>query len=411
MSGELTRRIAFTVGALLVYRVGSYIPLPGTDAAAWGRITGAHSRDIFGLIDMPSAGAARHFAVFALGILPYITAAILIQLASIGSSRLRALSAAGDRGRQKIVAYTLYLTLILAAFQAYGLALALEGLRGLVAQPGLIFQFTTMLTLTAGTLLLVWLSNQITAHGIGNGLVLILAVGLLVNLPPNIAVAVERVRHGIVSVDMIVMAMILAAVVTALIVVVEGARHVIVVEYPKREIGGITIESRSAPLMLKLNSAGLIPTVVAGWLIVIVAFGFIFGAGANSAVVRQLGHGHPLFMILFSVLVVLLTLFYTAFLLDPEMASEQLKAYGGVVPGIAAGEATADHLDNVISRVTLIGAIYLALVFVLPEILIVYFGLPFYLGGASFLIVVCVALDIGAQLKQNAQLMSGSSRL
>jgi preprotein translocase subunit SecY len=409
MRWELGRRIAFTLGALLVYRIGAYIPLPGTDVAAWAHSVGAHTRGIFGVIDMPAGAPARHFAIFALGILPYITAAILVQLACIGSSRLRALNEAGDRGRDKIVAITLYLTTFLAAFQAYGIAHGLEQLRGLVPQPGLGFELTTVLTLTAGTMLLIWLSNQITARGIGNGLALILAVGLMVDLPENVAVAIERGRQGYISVNLFAIAAILAMVVTAFIVFIEGARRVIAVDYPQQTIGGKTLESRSGNLMFKLNSAGMIPTVYGGWLILIVAFGVIFGAGADSALLPQLGHGHPLFMILFSVLIILLTLFYTAFLVDPEKASEQLKAFGGVVRGVMPGEPTAAYLDSVISRVTLVGAVYLALVFVVPEILIVYYGLPFYLGGAAFLIVVCAALDIGAQLKQ-MQLTSGGFR-
>jgi len=407
---ELGRRIAFTLGALLVYRLGAYIPLPGTDVGTWSRLAGLHSRGIFGLIDMPAGAPARHFAIFALGILPYVTAAILIQLFCIGSSRLRALSDAGDRGREKIAAFTLYLTVGLTAFQAYGVAQGIERLDGLVAQPGAMFELTTVLTLTAGTMLLIWLSNQITARGIGNGLALILAVGLLVDLPEHVAVAIERARIGYVSPDMIVAAAILAAVVTAVIVFVEGARRVVAVDFPQKTIGGKTLESHSANLLLKVNNAGLIPTVFAGWLILILAFGAIFGIGADSPVLRQLGHGHPLFMVLFSVLVVLLTLFYTAFMIDPDDASETLKKCGGVVRGIAAGEATAVYLDHVLSRVTLVGAVYLALLFVVPELLIVYFGLPLYLGGASFLIVVCAVLDIGAQVKQ-MQLTSGGYRI
>ena len=412
MKSELGRRIAFTLGALLVYRIGAYIPLPGTDAAAWARISGSHSRDIlFGVFDLPAAGAARHFAVFALGILPYITAAILMQIAAFGSRRLRALSASGDRGREKIEVYTLYLAAVLTAFQAFGVAQGLESVRGLVAQPGPLFELTTVLSLTAGTVLLVWLANQITARGIGNGLALVLAVGLMIDLPQIFAVAVERARMGYISINVVVVAVILAAAVTAFIVVVESARRVIVVDFPSRTIAGKTLEGGSAGVPVKLNSAGMIPSVFAGWVIAILALGLMVGVGADSAAVaRQLGHGHLLFWILFGVLVMLLTLFYTAFLIDPERASEQLKTYGGVVRGVLPGEDTAAYLDNVLSRITLVGAVYLALVFVVPEMLIVYFGLPLYLGGASFLIVVCAVLDIGAQVKQQSQLTAGGYR-
>ncbi len=410
MSSELARRIAFTFGALFVFRFGAYIPLPGTDVSAWSSLSGLHTRRIFDLIDMPAGASARHFAIFALGILPYITAAILMQLASIGSRRLRALSEGGERGRETLATCTLYLAIALAAFQALGVAQGLEGLRGLVPQPGVLFKLTTVLTLTAGTMLLIWLSNQITVRGIGNGLVLILAVGLVIDLPENLAVGMERARMGYVSTNMIVIALVVAIVVTTLIVFFEGARRVIAVDFPQQTIGGKMRESLSASLILKVNNAGLIPPVFASWLIVILAFGLIFSVGAESPLIRELGHGHPLFMVLFSALVVSITLFYTAFLIDPDKVSEQLKVFGGVVRGVAPGEPTADYIDNVLSRVTMLGSVYLTLLFIVPEILIVYFGLPFYLGGAPFLIVVCAALDIGAQLKQEMQLKDGGIR-
>jgi len=408
MSPELGRRVAFTLGALIVYRIGSYIPLPGTDIVHWSQVSGLRTPGLFGAIALPAGAAARHFAIFALGILPYISAAILVQLVCVGSSRLRGMSAAGDHGRARVVAVTFYVTIALAAFQAYGLARGLEGVRGLVVAPGPAFRLTTVASLTAGTLLLIWLSNQITARGIGNGLALVLAVGFLIDLPEIVALGVERARMGYISFNMIAVAAVLAALITMLIVVVESARRVVALVFPPRTIGGRSLGETSANLPFKLNGAGLLPTVFAGWVIAFLAFGLILGAGANSSFVRQLGHGHALFMVLSSALVVLLTLVYTAFVIDPERASEQLKTYGGVVRGVLPGEATAAYLDAVLSRITLIGALYLALVFVVPELLIVYLGLPFYLGGAPFLVVVCAALDIGAQVKQHAMLRTGS---
>jgi len=402
MSSEVGRRIAFTLGALLVFRLGTFIPLPGIDTAVWNRAFGAGAGSILDLADMASGGGARRLAIFALGILPYITAAVLMQLASIGWSRLRALSAAGDRGRDKVVAYTLYLTILFTAFQAYGIALALEGISGLVPRPGILFELSTVLTLTAGTMLLIWLSNLITARGIGNGLALMLAVGFVTSLPPEIAGGLVKFNRGVVSADMIALSLALAAVIVALIAFVEGARRPIEVDYPKQTIGGTTLESRSAQLMLKINSAGLIPTVIASWSIGLALLAVILILGADSPIVHQLAHGRPLFMILFAVLIFLFTLFYTAFVLDPEKASKTLKQHGGTLRGIAAGEPTAAYLDEVVSRVTLIGGVYLALVFVVPELLVSYFGLPFYLGGAPFLLVVCATLDIGAQVRQQA---------
>jgi preprotein translocase subunit SecY len=384
MSPTLGRRVAFTLGALLVFRVGSYIPLPGIDLAAWSRIVGAHSNDIlFGLFDMSSGGAARHVSIFALGIVPYITAAILVRIGCIGWWRLRNLSATGERGRDKISTYTLYLTIVFTAFQAYAIAHAFESVRGLVSQPGLTFELTTAITLTAGTMLLVWLSNQITARGIGNGLVLILAVGLIVNFPAVVAIALERARHGVISMDKFAVGVLLAVAITVLIVFVEGARRSIPLHFRGQNLGGHALEARAGYLSLKVNSAGLIPTVFTGWLIGIATAGIVIVGGGRTTVVEELGHGRPLFMIVFSVLVVLCALFYTASLIDPEKASETLQKFGGTVSGVAPGEPTADYIDNALSRVTVVGAVYLALVFLVPEILIVYAGMPFYIGGVS----------------------------
>jgi preprotein translocase subunit SecY len=414
MSRELARRIAITLGALLVYRIGTYIPLPGIDVSVWMQIFGAKAGGILGLFNMSSGGGVRRLAVFTLGIAPYVFAAVLLQLVAIGSSRLRALSRQGDRGGRKIVAYTRSLTVALAVFQAYGIAVALEGVDRLVADPGLLFRLTTVITLTAGTMLLVWLSEQITARGIGNGIALILAVGFVVELPAAVAAAFAHVRQGTLSLDMIVAASILAAVITAVIAFVEGARRRILIEYPKREIGGRMVESRSVPLPLKLNNAGVIPTILATWFIFlpVAAASFALGPGPGwrHAILDQLGHGRPMFMIIYGALIVAFTLFYTAFLLDPENASETLKKHGGAVRGIAPGEPTATYIDTVLSRITLVGAVYLALVFIIPELLIVYFGVPFYLGGASLLIVVCAIMDIGAQVKQEAQMKLGGQR-
>ena len=335
MNAELGRRAAFTLGALLVYRIGAYIPLPGTDVAAWSRVSGYHSRDIlFGLYDLPSAGTARQVAIFALGVLPYVTAAVLMQFATIASSRLRGLRDAGERGRGKIAAYTLYLTIVLTAFQGFGLAHAIQDVGGLVAEPGLVFELTTMFSLTAGTVLLVWLSHQITARGLGNGLVLILAIGLLVDLPANVAVVWEKARQGYLSFDVILAAALLAAGMTALIVFVEAARR----EDPgglcgAQILGGHSLNAVTTPLDLKLNNAGIIPTVLAGWCISLPIIGLSFALGPGShALLAQFQHGRPLFMVVYCVLIVLFTLFYTAFLINPETASDTLKQHGGAVP-------------------------------------------------------------------------------
>ncbi|HXX26152.1 MAG TPA: preprotein translocase subunit SecY [Pseudolabrys sp.] len=407
MSSELARRIAFTLGALLIFRIGAYIPLPGTNIIAWSHAAGMDTPSLFGSFTLPAGTPARHFAIFGLGLIPYITAAIILQVVCIGSARLRALNEAGERGRAKLVTYTLCLTILMAAFQAYGIAEGLERLTGLVPQPGALFKAMTVLSLTAGTLVLVWLCNQITLRGVGNGLVLVLAISLLIDLPTPVAATFERARMGMFTGNMVLLTAVLALLVTIAIVLFEGARRVIAVDYPQQTIGGTTLESRTANLMLKVNNAGLIPTVLAGWFIVILGLGVIFGIGPESPLLRELGHGHSLFMVLFAILVVLLTLFYTAYLIDPDKMSAQLKTFGGVVRGVAPGEATADYIDSVVSRVTMLGAVYLVLIFIVPEILIVYLGLPLYLGGASFLVVICAALDFGSQLKQEFTFKAG----
>ena len=406
MSSALARRVAFTLGALLVFRIGTYIPLPGIDTAVWARIFNAQAGGILSLANISSGGAVRNLAVFALGIGPYVTAAILIQLMSMGWGRLRALNDS-DSGRRTLVAYTTYLTLALAATQAYGVAKGLERVPGVVAAPGLLFRLTAVATFAGGTMLLVWLSRLITARGIGNGLALILATGIVADLPATIAEAFIGVERGILPGGMIAVSLVLAAAIIAVIALVEGARLPIAIDFPKREIGGKSVASRSAPLMLRINSAGLMPTVIAGWLIGLTLTVLVVVGGVDIDTMRQFSHGRPLFMLVYGVLIVLFTLFYTAFIIDPDKSAETLKRYGGVIRGIAPGEATAGFLDTVLTRVTLVGALYLALLFLMPEIFIVYFGVPFYLGGASMLLVVCAILDVGAQVRQTAKLDVG----
>jgi preprotein translocase subunit SecY len=414
MSLELGRRVAFTLGALLVFRVGTYIPLPGIDISVWSQFFSAKAGGILGLFDVSAGGSVGRLAIFALGIVPYVTAAFLLQIVAIGSSKLNALRLQGDLGRRKIIAYTRALTIALTAFQAYGVAVALEGVNRLVIDPGLLFRLTTVLTLTAGTLFLVWLSEQITARGIGNGIALILAVGFVAGLPAAAAAAFDASRQGSLSPNVIVLAAILAAAITALIAFMEGARRKIPVDYPKREIGGHTVEGVTGQLPFKLNNAGLIPTILAGWCIFlpVAALSLALGPGQGwgHAILNQFNHGRPLFMFVYCALIVVFTLFYTAFLIDPETASDTLKRHGGAVRGIDPGEPTASYIDYVLARVTLVGAIYLAFVFILPELLIVYFGVPFYLGGASLLVVVCAIMDIGTQVKQETQLRLGGAR-
>ena len=412
MSLELARRIAFTVGALLVYRIGSYIPLPGIDLAAWVQIAGRHSGDAFGLLDISSAGAARRLAIFALGILPYVSAAVILQLASIFSARFRNLSTQGYNGRRRTVVYTRVLTLVLAAAQAYALAEALDGMPSIVSDPGISFRLTTVVTLAGGALFVAWLADQITARGIGNGIALILALGFFIEVPELVASAADYLARGLISPDRMLVAVIIAVAVTALVAFIEGARRRINVDYPGRTILGRVIESQSSPLLLKINSAGLIPAVIGAWLIYLLAFvlSLTLAPGWRSAIFNQLHHGRPLYMALLALVIFGMALYYTAFLLDPEKVSEALKRHGGVLRGVAPGEATADYIDYVLTRVTLIGAVYLAAIYIIPELLVGYFQIPVFMGGASLLVVVCTMLDIEMQVKQEALLQRGGVR-
>ncbi len=387
---------------------------PGIDNAVWTRIFESQAGGLPGLFDAPSGGSIGRLAIFALGILPYVTAALLLQLAAIGLSSVRTLSERGYLGLKTLRAYTRYLTLALAASQGYGIAQGLESIRGVVATPGPLFTLSTVLTLTAGTMLVVWIADQITERGIGNGIALILAVGFAVELPSTIASAFVGVNHGSVSPNIIAVSAVLAAAIIALIVLVEGARRQISVDYAKREIGGRSIEAVSAPLALKVNNAGgIMPAFLANWIILLPAAVAIYAFGADSAlgsfILNHLQHGRPVFMILFWLMIVAFTLFYTAFLLDPEKVSQTLKAHGGTFRGIEPGESTAAYFDDVVSRITTFAGFYLAFVFIIPELLAVYFHVPFYLGGQAFLIVVCAVLDIGAY-KQQIQLQPGGAR-
>lgn len=377
MTSELARRIAFTLGALFVYRLGTYIPLPGI---------------------APSVG---RLSIFALNIIPYLSAAILIQLVSMVSSRLGALVWGG--GRRTIVRYTLSLTFLLAAFQAYGIASGLQGITSAVGDPGALFLLSTTVTLLGGTIFLIWLSEQITAHGIGNGLALILAGGVLAEVPTYFLSIIELARQGILSVELISWFGIIWVMLTGLIVFVELARRRVPVEFAARELGDRSIPPQKSHLSIKLNSAGLIPAVATPWLIFLplTFLGFAFGQGSPwlTAAFKQIEFGHLGHMIVSSVGIIILAFVYTAFVVDPERAAATLQQHGGAIPGVASGEATAKYVDRVVSSTAAIGAIYLAAIFLLPEALITWANVPYYFGGASVLIVVCTVLDIETQVR------------
>ena len=393
---ELTRRIWFTLGALLVFRLGTFIPLPGIAPSVWEQIFRSQADGTLGMANLLSGGAIHRLAIFALGLMPYISAAVLLQLLPIISKRLRALRTQGERGRRTIDVLTRSLTALLSTLQAYGIAIALEGVPGLVAEPGWLFRTTTVLTLTGGVMALVWLSEWITARGLGNGVTLILFVGLVAEVPAGIAGALEVGRSGVLSGGMILAMLGSAIALTALVVAVERARQ----RLPVHAEGGET--DPPAFLSFKLNNAGIIPAVLASWVLALLTAVVYAVAPAWEAQLQG-----PLFSVVYAALIVACTFFYTAFLIDPDAAAETLKRHSALIPGVFPGEPTAEHIDGVITRLTLIGAIYLALVYLVPEALIATARVPFYFGGASLLIVVCAILDLEAHIRAFASVKTG----
>jgi len=402
MSSELGRRIAFTLGALLVFRLGSYIPIPGIDIEVLQQLFRRQPGGLFDMADMLAGGGVHRLSIFALNIAPYFTAAIVVQLFLLFFPRAGARGRAGHRGRTGVMRWTLGLAMAFAAFQAFGIASALEGFRDLVAEPGPLFRLSTVVSLTGGTLFLVWLCELITLRGVGNGLGLLLFVGIVTQVPASIGKTLELGRDGILNSNQILGLGIFAVAVIGFIVVMERARRRVPIEFSGRQVGDRAIAAQASGLPLKLNSAGVIPVVVAPWLLYIAIVVADLAGGFDTAwvdsVTRNFGPGSPGFMIVTVIAIVLFAFIYTAFVLDPEAAAEKLKAYGGVIPGIAPGEATAAHMDYVVSRTTVLGASYLALIVLIPELVIAYAKVPFYFGGVSALIAVCVVLDISAQV-------------
>jgi preprotein translocase subunit SecY len=400
----LASRIWFTLGALVIYRLGVYIPLPGIDPAVWAQI-----------FRSPAGGAVRGLGIFSLGIMPYVTAAIILQLMTFFCPALKRRRQEGERGRQIIDRYTLYVTLGLTATQAYGVAVGLEGIRLLVSDPGLLFRVSAMLTLTAGTMLLVWLSKQITARGIGNGIALIILSGILSSIAPElpglIAGMRELWRSGWLSPGILLAFLLVTVGVAVLVVAVERARRCLPVRFAERQAGTRMIPSRSADLVLKLNPAGIMPAILASWLASIVAvtlsLATLFTGQAHDAakgLTFGLGYGTPLHLLVSAAIILFFAFVYTAFVCDPEDMAEKLEKNGGTLPEIASGEATAAHLDLVVSRTAAIGATYLSLLILLPEILIRYWALPLSFPSTLLLVLVCAILDIEAQVRAERQL-------
>jgi preprotein translocase subunit SecY len=397
MTSGLARRIAFTLGALLIYRLGTYIPVPG----------------IKNYPQLPG-GSIAPVSIFALWILPYFTAAILIQLASMASSKLSGLSRGGEAGRRKIARYTIGLAILLTGFQAFAIASGLQNVPNLVSDPGGLFLLSTTVTLTGGTAFLIWLSEQITVRGIGNGLALLLFAGVAAKLPSTVASTVKLTWQGTLSVERVSLLTVLWVALVGLVVFIELARRHVPVEFAARTLGDRLLPARSSHLSLKLNSAGLIPTIVGSWLYLIPLWIAGIALGQASPLLAtafdQLAFGHFGHMMLGSIAIVIVAFFYTSFVVDPDYAADSLRQHGAVIPGIEPGEPTAEHLDRVVSITTCIGAIYLTAIFLIPELLLVYGQTPFYLGGASVLVVVCTVLDIETQVRGQSLTEPGGER-
>ncbi|MDK9721742.1 MAG: preprotein translocase subunit SecY [Rhodospirillales bacterium] len=409
---DLKKRLWFALGALVVYRLGTYIPLPGVDPRILQDLfNNARGAGILGMFDMFAGGALSRMTIFALNIMPYISASIIMQLLTTVSPQLEAMKKEGETGRKRINQYTRYLTVVVATFQAYGIAVGLEGMTGstggAVLDPGLHFRFVTVTTLVGGTLFLMWLGEQITARGIGNGTSLIIFAGIVAELPSAIAGTLELGRTGALNALVIIAIMLMVVLVIGVIVFVERAQRRIIVQYPKRQVGNKMYGGESSHLPLKLNTSGVIPPIFASSLLLLPAtfasFSAAQGGGPDwlTTFNALMGRGHPLYLAIYTALIVFFAFFYTAVVFNPADTADNLKKHGGFIPGIRPGKNTSDYLDFVLTRLTVIGAIYLSLVSILPEILISQYSVPFYFGGTSLLIVVSVTMDTVAQIQSH----------
>jgi|TARA_Y100000817_G_scaffold157076_1_gene122834 preprotein translocase subunit SecY len=403
---ELKKKIWFTLAALIVYRLGTYIPLPGIDSQALDDIFQQNAGGILGMFDMFSGGALSRMTIFALNIMPYISASIIIQLMTTVSPHLAALKKDGESGRKKIIQYTRYGTVLLAAVQGLGIASGLENLTSssgpAVMNQGLMFKFTTVVSLTGGTVFLMWLGEQITARGIGNGISLIIMAGIVANLPVSLVSTLELGKTGALSGLFIIFLLIMSVVVIAFIVFVERAQRRLLIQYPKRQVGMKVFQGDSSHLPLKLNTAGVIPPIFASSILLLPVTAMSFNAGTGPSwlldVTSLLGRGQPLYMALYVAAIMFFAFFYTSIVFSPEDTADNLKKNSGFIPGIRPGQNTAIYIDYVLTRLTVVGALYLSLVCILPEILIAKYAVPFYFGGTSLLIVVNVTMDTVAQI-------------
>jgi preprotein translocase subunit SecY len=402
--GDLRRRIVFLLLALVVYRIGAHIPVPGIDPVQLQLLFKGQSGGILNLFNMFSGGALSRFTVFALGIMPYISASIIMQLMTYVVPTLEALKKEGESGRRKITQYTRYGTLVLAIFQSLGIALALEGSPGLVLSPGFGFRMTAVVSLVAGTMFLMWLGEQITERGLGNGISILIFAGIVAGLPSAMGGLFELVRTGAMSIVACLFILVLVVGVTFVVVFVERGQRKILVNYAKRQVGNKVYGGQSSHLPLKLNMSGVIPPIFASSIILLPATivgWFATGEGLRwlKDLSAMLSPGQPIYVLLYAGMIVFFCFFYTALVFNSRETADNLKKSGAFIPGIRPGDQTARHIDRILSRLTLAGAVYITAVCLLPEFLVLKYNVPFYFGGTSLLIIVVVTMDFWAQVQ------------
>ncbi|OYY48279.1 MAG: preprotein translocase subunit SecY [Methylophilales bacterium 28-44-11] len=403
---ELKSRLWFVLGALIVYRLGAHIPVPGIDPTILKQLFDSQKDGILGMFNMFSGGALSRFTVFALGIMPYISASIIMQLLTVVSPKLEQMKKEGEAGRRQITKYTRYGTVALATFQALGIAIALEGQAGLVLDPGFSFRLTAVVTLVCGTMFLMWLGEQITERGIGNGISIIIFAGIVAGLPSAVGSTLELAKTGAFSIPLVIFLFVAIILVTALVVFVERGQRKITVNYAKRQVGNKVFGGQTTHLPLKLNMAGVIPPIFASSIILFPAtLAGWFGSSESmywlKDISSKLAPGQPIYILLFAAAIIFFCFFYTALVFNPKETADNLKKSGAFVPGIRPGEQTAKYIDKIMGRLTLVGAFYITLVCLLPEFLILKFNTPFYFGGTSLLIIVVVTMDFMTQVQSH----------
>ena len=406
---ELRKRLWFTLGALVVFRIGTYIPIPGIDPYILNDIFEQQAGSVLGMFNMFSGGALERMTIFALNVMPYISASIIVQLMTTVSPQLEQLKKEGESGRKKINQYTRYLTVLLCLVQGYGIAVGLEAMTGstgsAVIDPGYFFRFTTVITLLGGTMFLLWLGEQITQRGVGNGVSLIIFAGIVSELPGAIGRALELGRTGAMSPFLILALLVGIVAIIAVIVFMERGQRRIIVQYPRRQVGNKMFGGESSHLPLKLNTAGVIPPIFASSILLMPATLASFSAAGGPAWLQDisiwLAHGKPLYMALFAAAIIFFCFFYTAVVFNPQDTADNLKKHGGFIPGLRPGKNTAEYLDYVLTRITVLGAIYLTSVALVPELVVAWDGIPFAFGGTSLLICVTVSLDTVSHIQSH----------